>query len=76
MKFFKDTPAVLLSRTHANIFAAEAAEEGLDTCQEAGEVAALAQTASKLIAGKSKIPAAGKGKHVCRLHAHNYYTVM
>ena len=64
MKFFKDTPAVLLSWTHANIFAVEAAEEGLDTCQEAGEVAALAQTASKLIAGKSKLPAAGKGKHV------------
>ena len=44
--------------------AVEAAEEGIDTCQEAGEVSVLAQTASKLIAGESTLPAAGKGKHV------------
>ena len=64
MKFIKDTLAFLLSFTHTNAFAVEAAEDGLDTCQEAGEVAALAQTASKLITGKSKVPAAGKGKLV------------
>ena len=41
--------------------AVEAAEEGLDTCQEAGEVAALGHRASEIVE-KSKIPAAGKGE--------------
>ena len=52
MKFFKEPPVVLLSWAYADTFVAEATEEGLDTCQEAGEVATLAQTASKLIAWK------------------------